>query len=199
MSDVEFERRVSAALRRDVPGSTALRRDAPMAASAKARIMEQVRAAAHDVPRRPVPSFGRGARHSIVGVALAAGIGSVATLSALLPPDGGGGAARTAIIGDTVVSTLRDTLRLVRLMFDDPAAREVIVVGDFNGWRAGVTPLTRERATRRWSATLALRDGVHRYAFVVDGTRWVPDPAAERVRADDGRIYSLLHVARAAN
>jgi hypothetical protein len=189
VSDVDFERRVE----------WALHRDAPMPAGAKARIMERVRDAAREAPRRPAPAFGRGTRHSVVGLALAAGIGSITTLSALLPPGGAGGAARTAVIGDTVVATLRDTLRLVRLMFDDPGAREVAVVGDFNGWSAGRTPLVRDAATRRWSATLALRDGAHRYAFVVDGTRWVPDPAAERVRADDGRIYSLLHVARATN
>jgi hypothetical protein len=192
VSDVEFERSVSAALRQDVPAD----------ARAKARIMERVRDAARDLPRRQAPPFARGARgarHAIVGLALAAGIGSLTTLSALLPSAGGAGAARTAVIGDTVVSTLRDTLRLVRLMFDDPAAREVVVVGDFNGWRAGDTPLTRDGATHRWSATLALRDGAHRYAFVVDGTRWVPDPAAERVQADDGRVYSLLHVARTTN
>jgi hypothetical protein len=189
VSDVEFEQSVSAALRRDVPAD----------ARAKARIMERVREAARDVPRRPATTFARGTRHSIVGLALAAGVGSVTTLSALLPPAGSAGATRTAILGDTVVSTLRDTLRLVRLMFDDPGAREVAVVGDFNGWRAGGTPLAREGATHRWSATLAMRDGDHRYAFVVDGTRWVPDPSAERVQADDGRVYSLLHVARRTN
>ena len=189
MSDVEFEQRVSAALRSDMP----------VDGRATARIMERVRETARDVPRRRLPSFGRGTRHSVVGLALAAGIGSVTTLSALLPPAGGAGALRTAVIGDTVVSTLRDTLRLVRLMFDDPGARQVAVVGDFNGWRAGETPLFRDQSTHRWSATLALRDGAHRYAFVVDGTRWVPDPAAERVLADDGRVYSLLHVARTTN
>lgn len=189
MSDVEFEQRVSAALRRDMPVDS----------RAKARIMERVREVARDVPRRRAPSFGRGTRHSLVGLALAAGIGSITTLSALVPPAGGAGALRTAVIGDTVVSTLRDTLRLVRLMFDDSGAREVSVVGDFNGWRARETPLTWDGGTQRWSATLALRDGAHRYAFVVDGARWVPDPAAERVRAGDGRVYSILHVTRTTN
>ena len=190
MSDVEFERRVWAALRRDVA----------IDASAKSRIMERVRAAARETPRSRELFARRGTRHSVVGVALAAGIGSITTLSALLPPGGGARAgATTVVIGDTVVSTLRDTLRLVRLMFDDPGARQVAVVGDFNGWRAGGTPLARDVGTHRWSATLALRDGAHRYAFVVDGTRWVPDPTAERVRSDDGRVYSLLNVARTTN
>ena len=190
MSDVEFEAKVSAALRHEVHGDP----------HAKARIMDRVRRAARELPPSRSPFAFRGARHSIVGLALAAGIGSVTTLSALLPAtermyDGD----RTAVIGDSVVSALRDTLRLVRLVFNDSAARHVAVVGDFNGWRADDTPLTRHRDAHRWSATLILRDGVHRYAFVVDGTRWVPDPAAERLRADDGRVYSLLHVARRSN
>jgi 1,4-alpha-glucan branching enzyme len=105
----------------------------------------------------------------------------------------------SGVIGDSVVATLRDTLRLVRLIFDDPGARQVSVVSDFNGWRSHATPLAREASTHRWSATIALRDGAYRYAFVVDGTRWVPDPDAERIRADDGRVYSLLRVSRLSN
>src|SRR3954468_4660689 len=153
VSDVEFEQRVAGALRRDVA------RDA----RATALIMARVRDAARAMPRRPMPAFGRGVRHSLVGVALAAGVGSVTTMSALLPQAGGSGVERTAVIGDTVVATLRDTLRLVRLMFEEPGARAVAVVGDFNGWRTGATPLARDAATHRWTATLALRDGAHRY------------------------------------
>jgi hypothetical protein len=189
VSDVEFERRVAAALLADVPTDV----------RARARIMARVRAAAEETPRPREPFIRRGSRHSIVGLALAAGIGSITTLTTLLPPGDARGGATGIVIGDTVVSTLRDTLRLVRLMFDDPGARRVAVVGDFNGWRVGETPLTRDAASHRWSATLALRDGAHRYAFVVDGTRWVADPSARRARTDDGRVYSLLHVARATN
>jgi 1,4-alpha-glucan branching enzyme len=102
------------------------------------------------------------------------------------------------VIGDSVVSTLHDTLRLVRLMFDAPDARHVAVAGDFNR-ETGATPLVRQGRTR-WSVTLALRDGAHRYAFVVDGTRWVPDPRADRsVRGEDGRVYSLLNLRHTAN
>jgi hypothetical protein len=189
VSDGEFETIVAAALRADVP----------LDAAAKVRVMERVRAAARELPpsRRGLPF--RGARHSVVGLALAAGIGSITTLSTLLPGSGDVSREHTRVFGDSVVATLRDTLRLVRLIFDDPGAREVAVVGDFNAWRLGATPLVRTGATHRWSATLALRDGFHRYAFVVDGTRWVADPDAEHVRADDGRVYSLLHVSRASN
>jgi hypothetical protein len=186
---VEFEDRVSAALRHAVPPDVA----------ARSRIMARVREASRELPRNRTVFIDRGVRRTLVGLALAAGIGSVTTIPALLPRNDGSASAASGVIGDTVVSTLRDTLRLVRLMFDDPGARRVAVIGDFDGARDTERALTRDPATRRWSTTLALRDGSYRYAFVVDGTRWVPDARAERVRVDDGRVYSLLHVARATN
>lgn len=195
MSGSDLERRVACALHAPVRGGSAPRvRDA---------VMERIRALpAHERPARRAPLIGaRAVRHSIVGVALAAGIGSLGTLHSLSNGGTSGSPARlaTAVIGDSVAGTLHDTLRLVRLMFDDTAARRVAAVGDFNGWRADSTPLRREPTSRRWTTTIALRDGAHRYAFVVDGTRWVIDPAAPHVRGDDGRVYSLLNVAGAAN
>lgn len=190
MSDLEFEARVAAALRREP-------RVDPRA---RVQIMQRVREMARTSPRRRTPWLPRGVRYSLAGLALAAGLGSIVALSSL-PPAGGvpGGGARSGVIGDTVLSSLHDTLRLVRLILDDSAATQVAVVGDFNGWRTGATPLVRVANSSRWSATLAARDGVLRYAFVVDGTRWVRDPAAQHVRDDAGRIYSLLHVTRVAN
>jgi len=190
VSDPEFERRLSAALH------------APSAPHAGARgaIMARVRAlplAAR--PRRRTRPAARGARHSLAGLLLAAGIGSIGTMASLrqaLPTDGGPG---VMIVGDSVSATLRDTLRLVRLMFDDAEARRVAAVGDFNGWHADSTPLARVGTSHRWTATVALRDGAHRYAFVVDGARWAIDPAAPHLRGDDGRVVSLLHVARRSN
>jgi hypothetical protein len=190
-----FEHRVARALRADV----ALGGDD----RARSRVMERVRQAAaegHPVRRRSEPWLRR-SRNSILGLSLAAGIGGLSTLSAVVPDarheaDG----LSPVVIGDSLVSTIRDTLRLVRLMFDAPDARRVAVAGDFNQWSVEATPLSRDARSRRWQVTLAVRDGEHRYAFVVDGTRWVPDPRAERsVRGEDGRIYSLLNLSRTAN
>ena len=190
-----FERRVARALHADVP----LARDE----RARRGVMERVRRAAaegHPVRRRS-DGWHRPSRSSIVGLSLAAGIGGISTLSIVAPnsPAGAPGLS-SVVIGDTVVSTLRDTLRLVRLMFDAPDARRVAVAGDFNRWDVDATPLTRDERSRRWSVTLALREGEHRYAFVVDGTRWIADPhAARSVQGDNGRIYSLLNLSRATN
>jgi hypothetical protein len=193
MSDEELEQRLRRVL--STPVTTP--------AHAKEAIMRRVRHAAREDHRRRMmpPSFGRTARHSLIGVALAAGIGSVTTLSTIVPlrpavADGHG--ATSVVIGDSVVDRLRDTLRLVRLMFDDPAARHVAVVGDFNGWRADVTPMRREPASGRWEVQLALAEGEHRYAIVVDNTRWVGDSISRQAGAS-GQVYSLLHVVRASN
>jgi hypothetical protein len=192
VSESELERRIIAAFRIAMPST----------ARSRQSIMDRVRALpAHERPRRRSAPGSRTVRHSIVGVALAAGVGSLTTLPALFPDSRPGSPAglATAVIGDTVSATLRDTLRLVRLMFDDTAAHRVAAVGDFNAWSTERTPLHRDPATRRWTTTIALRDGAHRYAFVVDGTRWAIDPSAPRARGDDGRLYSLLHVASATN
>lgn len=70
----------------------------------------------------------------------------------------------------------------VRFEFTLPAtARAVSLVGDFNGWDAGVTPMVRDRSGRTWSARIPLEPGRHEYAFVVDGQRWVVDPLAPQV------------------
>lgn len=190
-----FERRVARALRCDVPLGSDER--------ARRGVMDRVRMV--PVEGRPVRRHadprGRLSRYSILGLTIAAGVGGITTLPVVAADSRGGGPALSpVVIGDTVVSTLRDTLRLVRLIFEAPDARRVAVAGDFNRWDADATPLVQDERTRRWSVTLALRDGEHRYAFVVDGTRWVTDPRAERsAHGENGRIYSLLNLSRATN
>ncbi|MHB1222819.1 MAG: glycogen-binding domain-containing protein [Gemmatimonadaceae bacterium] len=63
-----------------------------------------------------------------------------------------------------------------------PGARHVAVAGDFSGWQP-VHEMTRSGAGT-WTVVVSLDPGVHTYAFVVNGERWVPDPAAPPV--DDG-------------
>ncbi|MBY0492224.1 MAG: isoamylase early set domain-containing protein, partial [Gemmatimonadaceae bacterium] len=58
-------------------------------------------------------------------------------------------------------------------------AAAVSIVGDFNGWDAKATPMTRDGG--EWSAKVALPPGRHVYAFVVDGATWVVDPMAPQV------------------
>ena len=137
-----FERRVAHALQADVPlcGDERARR----------KVMERVRMAAADGhPVRRRDSWHRWSRSSIVGISLAAGISGITTLSVVAPATRPGASGLSpVVIGDSVVSTLRDTLRLVRLMFDAPDARRVAIAGDFNHWDTDATLLTRARGSR---------------------------------------------------
>jgi 1,4-alpha-glucan branching enzyme len=45
-----------------------------------------------------------------------------------------------------------------------------------------------------WSVDVALPPGRHEYAFVMDGKRWSPDPAADRVSDDFGTESSVVVV-----
>jgi hypothetical protein len=121
-----------------------------------------------------------GARGPIwLGVALAAAAVLLVAVQGRRPGSGGDLAA-----GGTAVAFE------VRL-----AASKVTLVGDFNGWDRGGTPLVRDGATDRWRATVALPSGVYRYAFLVDDARWMADPTQPTaVDQDFGEPTSLLTV-----
>lgn len=79
----------------------------------------------------------------------------------------------------------------VRFVLHAPEAQTVALAGTFNHWDAQATPLVRSEGGL-WAATLVLPAGEHEYAFVVDGERWVPDPAAPGVDDGFGRRNSVL-------
>ena len=79
----------------------------------------------------------------------------------------------------------------VRFVLSAPDAHAVSVAGTFNQWNAAATPLVRTDGGV-WTATITLPAGEHQYAFVVDGARWVPDPAAPAVDDGFGRRNSVL-------
>lgn len=79
-------------------------------------------------------------------------------------------------------------------VLEAPTASAVAVVGDFNDWDRARTPLHRDRSGR-WRAEVPLRGGVYQYAFLVDGSRWMPDPARPGLRDSDfGEAISFVAV-----
>jgi hypothetical protein len=74
----------------------------------------------------------------------------------------------------------RDTVRLVQFVLVAPGARSVALVGDFNDWAPGATPLRAADGGGLWAVELPLQTGRYQYAFIVDGERWVVDPKAPR-------------------
>jgi hypothetical protein len=83
----------------------------------------------------------------------------------------------------------------VRFVLYAPEAHRVALAGTFNEWDPAVTPLVPGAEAGVWITTVALAPGQHQYAFVIDGERWVADPAAPRVDDGFGRMNSVLAVA----
>jgi hypothetical protein len=156
------------------------------------RVMRQVRAAprAHRAPWLVRP-------RSLVAsplqmLALAAGIAGVAVLGARL-------AWRTS--GDRPVSEARAARRgdpgatMVQFVLVAPAASSVSLVGDFNDWNPMATRLRPAPSNGLWMVEVPLTPGRHQYAFIVDGTRWMADPASPHaVEEDFGLPNSVITV-----
>ncbi|HEX8359534.1 MAG TPA: glycogen-binding domain-containing protein [Longimicrobium sp.] len=78
----------------------------------------------------------------------------------------------------------------VQFRLEAAGARQVALAGTFTGWQPAVQ--LRQTAPGEWSAVVPLRPGVHDYAFVVDGQRWVADPHAAQVDDSFGGVNSRI-------
>jgi hypothetical protein len=75
--------------------------------------------------------------------------------------------------------------QVVQFAIAAPNANTVTLVGDFNSWDAKTTPMTKGAVEGLWTVTVPLATGSYQYAFVVDGTTWVADPAATIALEDE--------------
>jgi hypothetical protein len=134
--------------------------------------------------------FGAAAFAGVLGLMLS--VRSISTLH--MDRNVTGISATAAVIGDTVMPSLRDTMRIVEFVLRGPGVRNAAVVGDFNAWRRGVTTLER-RSDGTWYGRVVVPRDVVRFSYVVnDGptadARVVPDaggltpPERVRVRID---------------
>lgn len=125
----------------------------------------------------------------LVGLAWAAGVAGVVLLGARALPHGTRGAGTLQDAG-----LAPEAGQVVQFVLVAPRAASVALVGDFNDWDPGRTPL-HPAATGVWSVNVPLQPGQHQYAFVVDGKDWRPDPAAPRAVTDDfGSPNSVITV-----
>ena len=75
-----------------------------------------------------------------------------------------------------------------RLQISD--ATDVRLAGSFTHWQA--QDQLHETAPGLWAVTLPLTPGVHDYAFIIDGQRWVADPYAAAVQDGFGGVNSRI-------
>lgn len=165
------------------------KRPVAMGPSARARVLEAVRRESrptHDrgwkwlVRTRPMSLSPLGT------LALAAGLVGVGVLVGLYTThrDGQPMAGQPSVAAAPAQLPVHDTVRVIKFVLVAPQASHVALVGDFNRWDTGATPMLRTQTGGTWSVTLSLREGRHLYAFVVDGKQWVPDPSAPLAPVD---------------
>lgn len=162
--------------------ATELKRPVPMDPALDARVMAEVRAhprRRHIWLLRPqaisVTPLGILARAAVLAAIVAGATLAVYRLRS----------APATVVAESAVS----------FVVYAPTATSVALVGDFNDWDKAATPLRPTGTTGAWAVTVPLRPGRYRYAFVVDGTRWLADPGAPRAPDDDfGTPNSVMTV-----
>ena len=188
-----------------------LRQPVIMDASLDARIMDAVRPvgrrrrrsaraqAAWQFVSRPRPLS------PIAALAIAAGIAIIAVLGdrAARQPAVAGVAAQAPEPADPLIHRTAATRQLSPLVTQftvvAPHAGHVALVGDFNDWKDGATPLVPV-GDGVWSVAVPLTPGRYTYMFLVDG-RPTPDPATPPALAgaddDFGTPSSVITVGEA--
>jgi hypothetical protein len=136
-----------------------------------------------EIARRPAPArrgwTSRAWWHPLGPARLAAAaaavlvVGGALAVRALAPAD-----------DDAIAPSPAASTSIVRFQLAASGAAQVTLVGDFNGWDRQATPMRPAGEPDVWTVSLALGRGRHVYAFIVDGERWVPDPAAPLAPAD---------------
>ena len=168
------------------------RRDVTFSSGLEARVMREVRqrAAARRVRADTDPVLWRWLTAPSVPPWV---VGAVAATALLALVFGRPGSADDPVAVAPATAVAPESV-FVKFILFAPAAKNVTLAGTFNRWEPGTTPLVRVNDEGVWTVTLGLPVGQHQYAFVVDGQRWVVDPAAPTVDDGFGRKNSVVSV-----
>lgn len=168
------------------------KRPVALSTGLRARIMDAVRAT--PLPARPRRGLGwlvspRPLALSPLGTSLlAAGLVGIGVLVGLaVTHDGESPAAPAPTVASATTHQDAPSVLVHEFVLQAPNAAHVSLVGDFNGWNAAATPMTRTD-DGKWIVKVPLPAGRHVYAFEVDGaggTKFMPDPDGLRA-PDDG-------------
>lgn len=120
----------------------------------------------------------------LAGLALAAGFAAIVAATTL------------ALSGENRVRIAQQSdRRVVHFAIVAPTANTVTLVGDFNAWDAKTTPMAKGAIDGLWIVTVPLVTGSYQYAFVIDDTTWLADPAAPLALEDEfGTPSSVLTI-----
>jgi 1,4-alpha-glucan branching enzyme len=74
-----------------------------------------------------------------------------------------------------------------------PHARQVTLIGDFNGWQPDATPMIR-KADGSWHVVIPLHHGHHHYQFLVDNRPTLDPRATGIARNEKNERVSLIAI-----
>lgn len=104
-------------------------------------------------------------------------------------------AASLLVLALSLVTLMPERDRRVthRFLLHAPQVGAVAVMGDFTAWSP--VSLLPVGAEGYWEVTLEIPEGVHRYAFLIDGEALALDPTVvARERDDFGGVNSILTI-----
>jgi hypothetical protein len=90
------------------------------------------------------------------------------------------------------ISSLPATVQHRFVLFQQGSA-QVEITGSFTNWQK--VPLSPTGSEGYWEITLEVPSGEHRYSFIIDESKLIPDPTVASKEPDDfGTINSILNV-----
>ena len=87
----------------------------------------------------------------------------------------------------------KNTVVPVNFSFAAPKAKQVQLIGDFNGWDQESHPMERT-PDGAWFLQLSIHSGHHRYLYLVDGEPTLDPKANGITRTEEGIRVSLMMV-----
>ena len=76
----------------------------------------------------------------------------------------------------------------------DEKLKSVSLVGTFNGWKAGATPMKADADGLTWRVAVPLPPGRYDYKFAPDGSEYVADPSAPKDPEDTAYGNSMVQI-----
>lgn len=95
---------------------------------------------------------------------------------ALMLSGGLGACAKSPVITPHVPKAMAGVVRFTVLA---TGAKQVFLVGSFNGWTKGATPMKIVNGSALWTVDVPLKAGEYTFMYLIDGVRWVTPPLAE--------------------
>lgn len=90
------------------------------------------------------------------------------------------------------IGTNQEKSYLVRFAIQSPGAKEINLLGDFNGWQGMALKKSKDDV---FYGELSLNQGTYAYGFMVDGKAWIFDPSNPfQVEDGFGQYNSIVNL-----